>query len=50
MKDAYISVKTENGVVSLSGTVKSGDQITLASSLAQRQEGVNRVETTVAVK
>jgi hyperosmotically inducible protein len=50
MKDADISVKTENGVVTLTGTVKSPDQVTLASALAQRQEGVNRVENQVAVR
>jgi hyperosmotically inducible protein len=50
MKDADISVKTENGVVTLDGTVKSQDQVTLASALAQRQEGVSRVENQVAVK
>jgi hyperosmotically inducible protein len=50
MKDADISVKTENGVVTLSGTAKSPDQVTLASALAQRQEGVSRVENQVAVR
>jgi len=50
MKDTDISVKTENGVVTLSGTVKSPDQVTLASALAQRQEGVSRVENQVAVR
>lgn len=50
MKDSDISVKSENGVVTLSGTVKSPDQATLASALAQRQEGVSRVENQIAVK
>ena len=50
MKDADVSVKTENGVVTLTGTAKSPDQVTLAAALAQRQEGVNRVENQVAVK
>jgi osmotically-inducible protein OsmY len=50
MKDSDISVKTENGMVTLTGTVKSPDQVTLASALAQRQEGVSRVENQVAVK
>ena len=50
MKDSDISVKTENGIVTLSGNVKSPDQVTLAAALAQRQEGVNRVENQVAVK
>ena len=50
MKDSDISVKTENGVVTLTGSVKSPDQVTLAAALAQRQEGVSRVENQVAVK
>ena len=50
MKDTDISVKTENGVVTLTGSAKSGDQVTLAAALAQRQEGVSRVENQVAVK
>ena len=50
MKEADIAVKTENGVVTLTGSVKSPDQVTLASALAQRQEGVSRVENQVAVR
>ena len=50
MKDNDISVTTENGVVTLTGSVKSPDQVTLAAALAQRQEGVRRVENQVAVK
>jgi hyperosmotically inducible protein len=50
MKDSDISVKTENGIVTLSGHVKSPEQVTLAAALAQRQEGVSRVENQVAVK
>jgi hyperosmotically inducible protein len=50
MKDADVAVKTENGNVTLTGTVKSQDQVTLAAALAQRQEGVNRVENQVAVR
>jgi hyperosmotically inducible periplasmic protein len=50
MKDADISVRTENGVVTLTGSVKSPEQVTLAAALAQRQEGVSRVENQVAVK
>jgi len=50
LKDNDISVKTENGVVTLSGTVKSQDQVTLATALAQRQEGVSRVESQVTVR
>jgi osmotically-inducible protein OsmY len=43
-------VKTENGIVTLTGNAKSPDQVTLASALAQRQEGVSRVENQVAVR
>lgn len=50
MKDTDISVSTNNGVVSLTGTVKSQDQIAIATNLAQRQEGVQRVESNVAVR
>ena len=50
MKDSDISVKTENGVVTLTGNVKSPEQVTLAAALAQRQEGVSRVENQVTVK
>ena len=50
MKDADVSVKTENGVVTLTGAAKSPDQVTLAAALAQRQEGVSRVDNQVAVK
>ena len=50
LKDNDISVKTENGVVTLTGTVKSQDQVTLATALAQRQEGVSRVESQIVVR
>jgi len=50
MKDTDISVTTNNGVVSLNGTVKSQDQIAIATNLAQRQEGVQRVESNVTVR
>jgi hyperosmotically inducible protein len=50
MKDSDISVKTENGVVTLTGSAKSPDQVTLASALAQRQEGVSRIENQITVK
>ena len=50
MKDSDVSVKTENGIVTLTGKAKSPDQVTLAAALAQRQEGVNRVENQVAVQ
>lgn len=50
MKDSDVSVTTKDGVVSLSGTVKSQDQIAIATNLAQRQEGVQRVESNVSVR
>lgn len=50
MKDSNVSVATNAGVVTLSGSVKSPDQITISSNLAIRQEGVQRVETNVVVK
>ena len=50
LKDADIVVKTDGGVVVLSGTAKSQDQITIATNLARGQEGVNRVETQIIVR
>lgn len=50
MKDSDISVTTNNGVVTLSGTVKSQDQVSIATNLAQRQEGVQRVESNITVR
>src|SRR4051794_11007551 len=40
LKDTDINVKSEGGVVTLGGTVKSQDQVQIATNLAQRQEGV----------
>jgi hypothetical protein len=50
LKDSDISVTTQNGVVTLSGTAKSQDQVSMATALAQRQEGVVRVENHISVK
>ena len=50
MKDSDISVTTNSGVVTLSGTVKSQDQVAIATNLAQRQEGVTRVESNINVR
>jgi hyperosmotically inducible protein len=50
LKDADISVDTKDGVVTLSGTAKSREQIALATSVAQRQEGVTRVDSQIVVK
>ena len=50
LKDSDISVDTKDGIVTLTGTAKSKEQIALATSVAQRQEGVNRVDSQVVVK
>lgn len=50
LKDSDISVTTENGVVTLSGTAKSQDQVSMAAALAQRQDGVVRVENNISVQ
>jgi hyperosmotically inducible periplasmic protein len=50
LKDSDISVTTNNGVVTLSGTVKSQDQVAIATNLAQRQEGVSKVDTQIVVR
>jgi len=50
LKDTDISVSTNNGVVTLNGTVKSQDQIALAQGIAQKMDGVQKVETNVTVK
>ena len=50
LRDTDISVTTNNGVVTLGGTVKSQDQVALATALAQKMDGVQRVEANLAVK
>jgi len=50
MKDADVSVSTSGGNVTLSGTVKSQDQVSLAQGIAQKTEGVQKVETNLTVK
>ena len=50
MKDADVSVSTADGVVTLDGSVKSPEQAAIATSLAQRQEGVARVESRLDVR
>jgi osmotically-inducible protein OsmY len=42
-------VTTSNGVVTLGGTAKSNDQVALATGIAQRQDGVSRVESNIQV-
>jgi hyperosmotically inducible periplasmic protein len=49
MTGTDVSVNTERGVVSLSGNVKSQEQIAMASAHAQRQDGVMRVDTQLAM-
>lgn len=50
LRDTDISVSTDNGVVTLSGTVKSQDQVAIATQLAQRQEGVTSVQNNLSVQ
>ena len=50
MNDTDVSVSTVDGVVSLSGTVKSPEQVTIALNLAQRQKGVRRVDSAINVR
>ncbi len=50
MKDSDISVRTDSGIVALSGKAKSADQINVANNLAQRQSGIAGVEISVTVK
>lgn len=44
MQGADVSVNSQQGVVSLTGTVKSQEQIAIASAHAQREDGVMRVD------
>ena len=48
MAGADVSVNTDNGVVSLAGTVKNPEQTAIASAHAQRQDGVMRVDNHLA--
>lgn len=50
MKEADVSVSTADGVVTLEGSVRSREQAAIAASLAQRQEGVVRVESRLNVR
>lgn len=49
MKGADVSVQTHKGVVTLLGTVKSHEQTGIASAHAQRQDGVVRVDSDLAL-
>ena len=44
MKGADVSINTDKGVVVLSGTVNTHEQMGVASAHAQRQDGVLRVD------
>lgn len=44
MNGADVSVNADHGVVILAGTVKSYEQVGIASAYAQRQDGVMRVD------
>ena len=46
---ADLSVTTQHGVVSLTGTVRSPEQVAVAEARAQSPSGVMRVETHLAV-
>lgn len=47
MRESEVSVRTENGVVTLAGTAKSRDQVAIATDIARKQEGVARVESRI---
>jgi hypothetical protein len=49
MAGADVSVQTNKGVVTLVGTVKSHEQTGIASAHAQRQDGVVRVDSDLAL-
>lgn len=44
MAGADVSVNTDAGVISLTGTVKSQEQAAIASAHAQRHDGVMRID------
>ncbi len=50
LKGSDISVTTANGIVTLTGTAKTQDQVSEATGLAQKQEGVTRVDANVTVQ
>jgi osmotically-inducible protein OsmY len=49
MTGSDVSVNTDHGVVVLTGSVKSQEQTAIASAHAQRQDGVMRVDTQLAL-
>jgi len=48
MAGSDVSVNTDQGVVSLTGMIKSQEQAAIASAHAQRQDGVMRVDNMLA--
>ena len=50
MKGADVSINTDDGVVTLTGTVKSHEQTAVASGHAQGQDGVMRVDNHLTVQ
>lgn len=50
LKGSEISVTTANGVVTLTGTAKTQDQVSVATGIAQKQEGITRVDANVTVQ
>jgi hypothetical protein len=48
MAGSDVSVNTDRGVVSLTGTIKSQEQSAIASAHAQRQDGVLRIDNHLA--
>jgi hypothetical protein len=49
MGGADVSVNTDKGVVHLTGTVQSQEQAAIASAHAQREDGVMRIDNSLAV-
>ena len=49
MAGADVSVNADHGVVSLTGNVKSQEQIAIASALAQHEDGVMRIDNHLAL-
>ena len=49
MAGADVSVNAEHGVVSLTGRVRSPEQVAIASAHAQREDGVMRVDNDLAL-
>lgn len=50
LADADVKVDAQGGVVTLSGSAKSAEQAQRVAELAQRQQGVTRVENRLAVR